>query len=258
MSERTVTGEAITQRPDIDADKSPRDWLLSFIAGCSLVLQEHVDRLFRIHDDVPGDLIAELLADALIVAAPRLRGQGAAYQITADGLRALGSDLPRPRVDLRRYWEDVNAVWLAVDVRVGVFGPEVERVYTRREMAAADRRLAGAGLAVSKGWSPAVRAKAADASFAVSVSGEEGSASSHYPDLTLVIPQGRVAMELFLVTPSRRRAAAVVDAYARKPQLVTAILIAPGPAEAKSLWEIVCRCGAEERIRVQHAQFTLA
>ena len=261
VTETTADGRPITLRPTIDLEKSPRDWLLAFVASSPVVVARQLTNLMRVRDDAPPGLVAELVADGLIEAAPRLRSQGQAYRITAAGLRAIGSDLPVPELDLRRYWQDLGAGWLSVAARRGIFGEEIERVFTGREMRAADSRATAMdGSVVGSGWSEAVRAKAADASFAVwpgPVNGQ-GTGVAHYPDLTLVVPQGRMAMQLVLEAPGRRWAAAVVDAYARKPHLARTVLIAPSRAVVASLVDVIERCGAGDRVTVQQGRMTLA
>lgn len=259
MTERTVTGERITRRPAIELDLAPREWLLSFVAGCSVVLESQVAKLLTIRGDADADLVAQLRAEGSIEDAPRLRHQRGAYRITADGLRAIGSDMPVPRIDLRRYWLEVGAGWLAVGVRRGIFGADVERLYTRREMAAADRRMADAAGMPDPSWSDAVRRKAADASFAVRRGGDDadGAGGPHYPDLTLVIAHGRVAMQLVPAFQSRGELDGIIDAYVQKPPLARTVLIVPDAATQESVAEVIERRGAGERVAVQRARFAL-
>jgi hypothetical protein len=120
----------------------------------------------------------------LIRLAPRLRNQLAGYQITRSGLSQIGSDLPVPRVDLRRYWHDVGVVWLWLTARNGVFG-EIERVFSERKMRAADKVDADAKYAFDLELSPAVRAKAAYASFGATLESDipGDPLPVQYPDL---------------------------------------------------------------------------
>ena len=256
MTERMVTGMPIDRRPRIDADRSPRDWLLAFVASVPVVLAEQVAELVGIRDDVSPGLIDELVEDGLVAVAPRLARGREAYRVTVDGLRALGSDLPVPVLDLRRYWRDVGAGWLSVGVRRGLFGDEVERVFTEREMRAMDRRLAQTGVRVASGWSEAVRAKAADASFAVSAEVEEGAGSAHYPDVCLVLEQGRVAMVLVLEVPGRAWLSALVEAYARRVNLATTLLLVPSGMR-ESIAAVVDRAGCSARVSVQPVRLNL-
>ena len=257
MTELTVDGRPITSRPAIDLDRSPREWLLAFVASSPMVLAEQVASLVRIRDDAPPGLVGVLVADGLIEAAPRLRSQGGAYRITAAGLRTIGSELPVPAIDLRRFWQDVGAGWLSVAARRGRFGEEIERVYLQREMRAADHRAEADGALVDSGWSAAVRAKAADAAFAVWPVDRAGTAVAHFPDVTFVLPQGRVAIQLIFEVPSPSWMTAVVEAYARKQSLATTVLLVPGPALRASLMALVARCGVSDRLMVQHGLFTL-
>ena len=257
MTETTVDGRPITSRPAIDLDRSPRDWLLAFVASSPVVLGEQVASLVRIRGDALPGLVEELVADGLVERAPRLRSQGEAYRITAAGLRAIGSELPSPAIDLRRYWQDVGAGWLSVGARRGRFGDEIERIYLQREMRAADHRSPAGGALVDSAWSATVRAKAADAAFAVWPVDGAGPAVAHYPDVTFVLPQGRVAMQLIFEVPSPGWMTAVVEAYARKQSLATTVLIVPGPALRASLIGVIERRRLGDRVMVQQGHFTL-
>jgi hypothetical protein len=258
MTERTVDGLPIERRPAIDADRSPRDWLLTFVASVPLVLAAQVAELVAIRDDASPDLIGELVRDGVVQAAPQLSRGREAYRVTVDGLRALGSDLPVPVVELRRYWRDVGVAWLSVGVRRGILGHEVERLFTEREMRAADRRLAQTGVRVGPGWSEAVRAKAADASFAVAVDRGDGLSAepAHYPEMCLVIAQGRVAMQLVLEVPSRAWLSALVQAYARRVNLASTLLLVP-PGMQEPVAAVIDRAGCSGRVFVQPVQLNL-
>lgn len=66
--------------------------------------------------------LGALVAAGLVRNGPRLRHQRAGYQITAGGLREIGSELPVPRLALRRYWQDIGVAWLLVTAHGGGFG----------------------------------------------------------------------------------------------------------------------------------------
>jgi hypothetical protein len=164
--------------------------------------------------------VARLLGEGLVRAAPRLRWQRGAYQVTRAGLDRLGSALPEPVMDLRRYWEHQGLGWLWVHARHrAVFG-KVDAVYSQREMRAADltsgRALDDARL------SPALRAKLTSAAFAMTTR-----TGVHYPGLVLVIPQGRVAMEVMLSAPTQRRIDELLDGVAASPQVAAVIMLGP-------------------------------
>jgi hypothetical protein len=140
--------------------------VLRYVARHPFVLVSHVQALLGLQEQAAAERLASLSADGFIRLTPRPRNQLASYQITRSGLAQIGSDLPVPRVDLRRYWHDIGVVWLWVAARNGVFG-EIERVFSEREMQAADQIDAAAKDPVDLDLSPALRSKAADASFGI-------------------------------------------------------------------------------------------
>jgi hypothetical protein len=106
--------------------------------------------------------------------------------ITAHGLRAVRSELPKPGIELRSYWQDIDRAWLWLTAEAGTFDP-VDGFYSPRQMRAADRAREAADWSA---LSPAIRAKAAEASFAITVAeGGERAARLLYPDLALVVPR---------------------------------------------------------------------
>jgi hypothetical protein len=139
--------------------------VLRYVARHPFVLVSHVQALLDLQEQAAAERLASLSADGLIRLAPRFRNQVAGYRITGSGLAQIGSDLSVPRVDLRRYWHDIGVWWMWLAARNGVFG-EIERVFSEREMRAADKADAAAKYAFDLELSPAVRAKAADASLA--------------------------------------------------------------------------------------------
>ena len=162
-------------------------------------------------------------------------------------MREIGSDLPLPRSDLRRYWQQLAAIWVAVGVRRGVVGADIERIYTEREMRAADAKAPDAtGVAIA-GWSESARVKVADAAFAVRL--PDG--SDHYPSLTLVRPQGRFVMELLLGAPPERWTTDICAAYAEKPTVVRTIFLARSPAVGQPVLAAIEACGSGDRMAVQ-------
>jgi len=191
--------------------------ILEYAAAHAVVLVSQVQMLLGLQDREAADRLDALIAMGLLRHGSRLRHLSASYQITASGLREISSELPVPRVDLRRYWHEVSLPWLWLAAHRGRFG-EVERVYSEREMRAADQSSALAVPTIDPDWSPEIRAKVADAAFGVRLEhgAVEPSGPLHYPDLVLVLPQGRVAFELRLTGHGRRPLEAVLAEYARK------------------------------------------
>lgn len=224
--------------------------ILVFMAGHPVVLSSQIRTLLDREDGGLFERLDALQGAGLIREAPRMRHQSA-YQITARGLAEIESELPVPRVDLRSYWHDVAVAWLSVAARRGKFGP-VDRTYSRREMLGADRQATDRALAIDAGWSEAVRAKAADALFGLSIR-REGSepAALHYPDLVLVLPEGRVAMEVFWEAPSDRVLDRILDAYARKLTVVAIVFFHVDSVVGAQLRAATGAHGLEGRVRIE-------
>jgi hypothetical protein len=164
--------------------------------------------------------VARLSRAGLVRAAPRMRWQRGAYQVTRVGLDRLGSAMPEPVVDLRRYWEHQGLGWLWVHARHrAVFG-KVDAVYSEREMRAAD--LTSGRALDDQRLSAPLRAKLTSAAFGMTTRTEV-----HYPGLVLVIPQGRVVMEVMLSAPPQRWIDELLDGVAATPQVAAVIMLGP-------------------------------
>jgi hypothetical protein len=110
-------------------------------------------------------------------------------------------------------------MWLSV--QAGALG-NIERSFTRREMLAADQ--AQARIAADAGWSEHLRAKAQHATFAIPVTDGEHEAA-HYPDLMLVVPHGRIAVELALTIPGHRELERILAGYGTKPSVAVVLYL---------------------------------
>jgi hypothetical protein len=164
--------------------------------------------------------VARLLREGLVRAAPRLRWQRGAFQVTRAGLDRLGSALPEPVMDLRRYWEHQGLGWLWVHARHrDVFG-KLDAVYSQREMRAAD--LTSESVLADARLSAPLRAKLTSAAFGMTTR-----SGVRYPGLVLVIPQGRVVMEVVLSAPARRWVDELLDGVAATPQIASVIVLGP-------------------------------
>jgi hypothetical protein len=222
--------------------------VLRYVARHPFVLVSHVQGLLGLQEQAAAERLASLSAEGLLRLAPKLRNQVAGYQITRSGLAQIGSDLPVP---LRRYWHDVGVVWL-LGARNGVFG-DIERVFSEREMRAADKADAAAKYAFDLELSPAVRAKAADASFGIRL--ESGAARGpvpmHYPDLVLVVPSGRLAIQLQLTGVGRDPLEAILSGYGLKPSITDVLFLVDTSAVAFAVRASAARLGLARSVHVQ-------
>jgi hypothetical protein len=100
-----------------------------------------------------------------------------------------------------------------------VFG-KVDAVYSQREMRAAD--LTSESVLNDARLSPALRAKLTSAAFGMTTR-----SGVPYPGLVLVIPQGRVVIEVVLSAPTQRWVDELLDGVAATPQIASVIVLAP-------------------------------
>lgn len=231
--------------------------ILGYMACHPLVLVSHVRALLGVQERDVTEHLDALVAAGLVRDGPRLRHQRAGYQITAGGLREIGSELPVPRLALRRYWQEIGVAWLSVAAQGGRFG-EVDRVYCEREMRVADDMSAPGGQPVDPGWSPAVRSKAAEASFGIRLAASDPQAPVHYPDVVLVLPQGRVAVELQLSPVSAGSLDQILAAYGRRSSIAVVLYLVQDGAIGDAVQAAAARLGLARLVHVQRFRLDLA
>lgn len=226
--------------------------LLGFAAGRSLVLVSHLRELLGLREAAVVERAGGLVDSGLLAPGPQLRYQAGCYRITRAGLDAIGSGLSEPGIDLRGYWREIAAGWLWIRARAGALGP-AERMYTEREMRAADENQREVGLEDEAGWSEAILAKVSDASFGLRLDldgiGESGMA--HYPDLMLVFPAGRAAVELELEPTPPARLERIIAAHQRKATVAAVMFLAESPDLAPPIQAAAARLGISDRVHVQ-------
>jgi hypothetical protein len=162
--------------------------------------------------------------------------QPGCYQVTRRGLAAIGSDLPRPRIDLRSYTHDVGLGWLWLSARTGRFGPVAE-VLSERQLRSRDG-LPGSGrerLGVRMlGFGPA------------------GREQLHYPDLLLRTPDGkRIAIELELTGKGRTRREKILSGYGADRKIDAVVYLVNRPHLARSVGACARQLGLSELVQVQ-------
>jgi hypothetical protein len=225
--------------------------VLEYVAAHEQVLVSQVGRLLSADRNETYRLLHRLVDAGLLHRGRRLRHQPQAVHVTAPGLGEIGSDLPVPVLDVRRYWQDLDAAWIWLAADTGHFGT-LDRTFTRRQMLAADDAddAGGAAGSVPVALPEPIRAKADAAAFAVEVqtAGSTTEVQEHYPELMLVVPQGRIAVHLVRSLPGRKELEATITAYAAKPN-VCVLLYLYGP---KDVGDAVIAAAA----RVDQARFT--
>jgi hypothetical protein len=214
--------------------------LLEFAAQHRMVLSSHVQVLLGVSYGAATTRLRALVRAGLLGSRAFFDRQPRSYWITRAGLRAAGSELPPPRVDLRSYRHDVGVAWLWLAARRGAFG-SLTRVVSEREMRSHDaiETLAASG---------------APQPFAVRLGGvgAGGRERLHYPDVLLMGPGGRrVAVELELTSKSRPRRERIVAGYAADRRFEAVLYLVDSRAVGRAVRSSAERLGVSDRVHVQ-------
>jgi hypothetical protein len=165
-------------------------------------------------------------------------GQPAGAKITAGGLRAIGSSLKAPYLNLNEYRHDVGVAWMWLAARDGAFG-EIAELTSDRRMKVED------AAAVPVGGRPKW-------GIGLGLLGPHGTPQHHYPDLMLQMASGhRVAVELELTSKSVRRMSRIMLAYASDARIDDVLYLAANQRIAGRVTEAARRAGIGDRVHVQ-------
>ena len=228
--------------------------VLAFAATQRLMLVVHVQALLHESGDVAKRRLDALVAAGLLIRERVFRAQPPWYQITRSGLEAIGSELPVPRLDLRYFRHDIGVGWLWLAATLGGsfdgFG-KPGRVVSEREMRAYDASLALAEPAGELGESR-LRARArGEPPFGVRITGDGQETSLHYPDLLLIVAQGRVVVELQTSSIGRRRLEASLAAYGAEPTISAVVYMVEDRRLGRIIRSTASRLGISQRTYVQ-------
>jgi hypothetical protein len=180
-----------------DLSNRDRD-ALEFLSLHPTVITEHVQVSLRADSSGAVECLQRLESFGLARSRRSSADGPASWQITPAGLDAIDSRLPAPEVPIRDEFEHA-VVWPWLAAKDGSFG-ELERVYTQREL------RSGKEQARSNDWRTSVDAAGRDRAappFAVELHDWTDGPSSglRYPDLMLVLEQGRIPVHLQLHPP---------------------------------------------------------
>jgi hypothetical protein len=212
--------------------------LLAFMAEHRLVLADHVEALLSVSGATARARLRALAEAGLTRTRHVFHGQPACHQITRPGLRALGSSLPSPRLDVSCYAHDVGAAWLWLAARRGTFGP-LREVLGERRLRSLDgvRSVDREPLGVRLGGT-----------------GADGRERLHYPDLLLVTPDGkRIAVELELTGKGRTRREKILAGYAADARIDAVLYLVASRATGRAIETSARRLGIAELVHVQRA-----
>ena len=167
---------------------------------------------------------------------PLFQGEPGCYQITHKGLQLIGSDLPRPQIDLRGYRHDVGVAWLSLAARNGVFGP-MREVHAERRLRSHDGTADG---------------RADPLGVRLGGVGPSGRARLHYPDLVLVGSDGRrFAIELELSPKGRSRLERIIAGYGADPRVDGVLYLVDDARVARGVRTAAANVGISHLVHVQ-------
>lgn len=210
-----------------------------------LVLGAHIAALLEISDAGATARLRALAGAGYVTSRQIFHAQPAAHQITREGLRAIVSELPAPRIDLRCYRHDLELAWLWLAARSGALGPLSELISERR-MRSQDGVLAAVGEGPSGVTPFGVRLGGA---------GAQGQERRHYADLMLITPEEqRIAVELELSRKGRFRVSQILTGYGSDPGVTAVLYLVKDSLLARSIESTARRLGIGDRVHVQWAR----
>jgi hypothetical protein len=210
--------------------------LLSFLAEHRIVTADHVREMLGVSATVAYGRLRALTALGLTTQHKLFYGQRSCYRITRQGLHAVGSVLPAPRIDLRCYAHDIGLAWVWLAARGGRFGP-MRAVVSERQMRSRDAgepdRQDRFGVRLG-GYGPG------------------GKPRLHYPDLLLITAEGkRVAVELELTGKGRARRERILGGYGADSRVDAVLYLAENRSIARSVQASAARLGLGSIIHAQ-------
>jgi hypothetical protein len=215
--------------------------LLAFLADHRLVLAAHVQGLLGISASAAATRLRALAAGGFVISRRIFHAQPAAHQITRHGLRAIGSPLPAPRIDLRCYQHDVDLAWLWLLARAGRFG-SMRQVLSERQMRSRD---------------PSREGRDEPLGVRLGGVGPHGRDRLHYPDLMLITPQGRrIGVELELSSKGQARREKILAGYGADARVDAVLYLVKDPGVARSIESSARRLGIGSRVHIQWARST--
>jgi hypothetical protein len=209
---------------------------LSFVSEHRLVLVSHVQALLGTSAGASYARLHALSQAGFLIHRPLFQGEPGCYQITHKGLQLIGSDLPRPQIDLRGYRHDVGVAWLSLAARNGVFGP-MREVHAERRLRSHDGTADG---------------RADPLGVRLGGVGPSGRARLHYPDLVLVGSDGRrFAIELELSPKGRSRLERIIAGYGADPRVDGVLYLVDDARVARGVRTAAANVGISHLVHVQ-------
>ncbi len=226
--------------------------LLRFMAQHRFVLADHAAALLGVAPMTAQRRLDKLAVGGYARRAAVFRGRAPMHLITAAGLRALGSTLPTPRLDLHSYEHDIGLAWLWLAARRGTFGP-LSEILAERALRSRD------GVADRESHASESQDGESRASETLGVrlggTGPRGRERLHYPDLLLRTADGRwVALELELSTKGRTRLESILAGYGSDPGIAGVVYLVQSQTVARSVERAARKVGVSDLVHLQRVR----
>ncbi len=221
--------------------------LLEFLAEHRFARPSHAASLLEVGARTATERLNRLEQVGYLTGDRPYHGQPEHYQITRQGLRAIGSELGPPRADLSTYEHDMGLAWVWLAARGGAFGPLTELTSERR-MRSHDGRARTREMPAAPVERLGVR---------IPGQGGRGGERLHYPDLLLKTGTGhRVAVELELSDKGRKGLDKVIGAYAADRRIDAVLYLVDDERIFQNVQASARKFGLETVVHVQRVRFT--
>ena len=210
--------------------------MLEFLAAQRFVVAPQVQALLGCSARTAREQLRLLALAGHAERAPIFAGRPSTWQINAAGLRAVGSSLSAPRLQLSSYEHDLGLGWLWLAARNGALG-ELTSVRSERELRSADLGEQSDRDAVE--ITPDQRYST-------------GTDRRHHPDLILETrSQRRIAVELELTPKSRARMRSIMLSFAASPRIDAVLYLVSERQHARSVATDARAAGIGSIVHVQ-------
>jgi hypothetical protein len=221
--------------------------LLRFMAQHRFVLADHAAVLLGVTPVTAQRRLEKLADGGYARRAAVFRGRPPMHLITTTGLRAIGSTLPTPTVDLHNYEHDLGLAWLWLTARRETFGP-LSEIFAERTLRSRDG-------AAERGTLTSESHERELLGVRLGGTGARGRERLHYPDLLLRTSDGRwVALELELSTKGRTRLESILAAYGADPRIAGVVYLVETPAVARVVERAARKVGVPDLIHLQRVR----
>lgn len=224
---RAARATLITERDQV---------VLAFLAEQRLVVTPQIQALLGVTQRVAQDRLRSLREGGYVEQRRIFDGYPACSRITTQGLAAIGSRLPAPRIDLASYQHDVGLGWLWLAARGGTFGT-LRALRSERDLRSHDARGDRDGRALGVG---------------LGLVGPGGREQLHYPDLLIETASGRrVALELELTGKSQSRLERIMMGYAADARIDAVLYLVPDHRIGDPIVQAARAAGISDLVSVQ-------